>query len=171
MTTEIAAGTWVQMKGSARGWGRYGRVLADPRRVDGYGVITDSSRNVGCVRENFAVSRDQRPPHPWFPMRKTLPYGRYIVGDGTFVFFNRDYQPIVKVESDGTRLPCCRHSWVAHERSAWFYDECCLPWERPSIKARLIEILDGRPISEDDIVYRFDDKRTARRPDWYPRWA
>lgn len=118
----IGPGTWIKMRHSKAILGEYGRII----EVEGkggaalYSIETDGCRDIAAVRSDFRVIMDRRQPHPWFPMRKALPYGRYIVGDGSVVLHNRDYQPIVRIDG-GKATPCNPAERISYDRQEWIY--------------------------------------------------
>lgn len=92
----MAPGQWVRLRHSTKVLGTYGRIID----VDGSGpnalitIETDACRDVTVERSDFRIIRDRQCPHDHFPMRKRLPYGSYILPNGSRVAFNRDMQPI-----------------------------------------------------------------------------
>jgi hypothetical protein len=118
----IAPGTWVRMRHSRSIIGSYGRIIEVEGNGDAalYSIETDGCRDIAAIRSDFRVIMDRQPPHPWFPMRKTLPYGRYIIGDGSVVLHNRDYQPIMRI-ADGKAMPCNPSERVTYEAHEWIY--------------------------------------------------
>lgn len=80
-------------------------------------------------------------PHAHFPMRKMLPYGRYNCADGSYVLFNRDYQPLFRIQPDGTHSVCKLTDWIQHHSEEWFYDETNPPWESRSVLNACVEQL------------------------------
>jgi hypothetical protein len=92
-------------------------------------VQTDAAPEVLCTREDITRQADQTgPSHSFFPMRKKLPYGRYDCDDGSYVFYNRDYEPILRIRSDGSYLVCDPKEWISHQSQSWIYSEANPPW-------------------------------------------
>ena len=73
-------------------------------------------------------------------MMQNLPYGRYVLADGSTVLFNRRYQPIYDRD--------CWVQWVAQE---WFFNDGNPPWRNNETLVRCLDILGGRPVVEADI--------------------
>jgi hypothetical protein len=96
---------------------------------DQYTITIDAFLDRLAARSDFSLlpAAEQRPPHSYFPMRKTLPYGRYICADGSFVLHNRDYEPLWRVRN-GRSTKCNPKEWVEHARQEWFYSDSNPPW-------------------------------------------
>src|SRR5262245_60608221 len=124
--SKLKVGDWVRLTHGYCGC-RIGQLLEVPGDYGGeWLVATDSTGDVKynritqemqaqgllCVR-NDIHSRAKGPPHAYFPMRKRLPYGRYIRADGSYVLHNRDYEPIVRV-TGSNRSPCEPSEWIEH---------------------------------------------------------
>ena len=174
MSSKIAVGDWVRLKRGRR-HSRIGRVMEVepepyPPTRSFYRLATDQAgdyryRHWGktgretlgllCVRDDFTVVRNAAamPAHPYFPMRRKLPYGRYILADGGFVLFNRDYNPILQVAADGTRSPCEGSEWIECQAQQWFFNDRNPPWESRATFALAAAILDGKMPALADIVY------------------
>ena len=141
----IAPGTWVRLRRGGELIGEWGRVI----RVEGNGsfrIETDGCGDVATVREDFRVKQDRRPPHNWFPMRKTLPYGQYCRQDGSRVLFNRDYEPLVEIGPEGERRPCDPHEHVQFDSQEWFYGDegvLAMPWRDSASLECCVGILTG----------------------------
>jgi hypothetical protein len=93
-------------------------------------VQTDAAKEVLCAREDITRAADQSgPAQNYFPMRKKLPYGRYNCEDGSYVLYNRDYEPIFRIRPDGSYLDCDPKEWIIHQSQDWFYSEANPPWQ------------------------------------------
>ncbi len=89
-------------------------------------------------------------------MRLSLPYGRYLTRDGSSVLFNRDYEPLVRMDSNGGRELCNPEEWVENLiGQEYFYQDDCTPCLAPRRVPRLAEILNGASIGEADIMLAF----------------
>lgn len=143
----IVPGTWVKLRHSRRLFGEWGRVT----KVDGPGsfrIETDGCEEVAVARDDIRVKQDRRPPHDWFPMRKTLPYGQYIESDGSRVLFNRDYEPLVRVRPDGAMQDCDRHESIRFDKQEWFYKAETgkpAPWQDEQVLVSCIRMLTDKP--------------------------
>lgn len=166
----LPPGTYVKLKPhlatGATGLALFGRIVevrAPPGSEVEYFVEGDaSSEPLPSWREDFTVLADQtQPPYPWFPFRKTLPYGRYVnTRTGVEVLFNRYYEPILKLMPDGSRHRCPDpKEWIANTRRDWFYnpDVGVYPWQetrpRRALRHRLIAIMDGAAVVPSDVVF------------------
>lgn len=74
-------------------------------------------------------------------MADNLPYGRYVLADGSTVLFNRNYKPIHD-----------RERWVPWVRQEWFYYDGNPPWANKETLIRCLEILGGREPVEADLT-------------------
>lgn len=114
--------------------------------------------------------RIQKPPHRWFPMRRMLPYGRYLTDDG-YVLFNRDYAPLFRVKHDGSWTACDQNEWIEHRGQEWIYQDRCTPWRwsmRTVNKATLRKCVAALPptLQFPTPVHSDDRGGLPRRPSW-----
>ena len=126
MTSALTRGEWVRLKRRHCGC-RLGRVLRQDQRL--IYVQTDAYMELACTRDDITRSASQAgPAHDYFPMREQLPYGRYNCTDGSYVLFNRDYEPIHRVRADGSYSICDPTERIAHKSKEWFYSDENPPW-------------------------------------------
>jgi hypothetical protein len=89
---------------------------------------------LACTRDDITRSASQAgPAHDYFPMRKQLPYGRYNCAGGSYVLFNRDYEPLHRVHADGSSSICNPTERIAHKSKEWFYNDENPPWMDRSV--------------------------------------
>ena len=121
----FATDDWVRLKRLHCGC-RYGKIV----RIDGdvTFVQTDATKELACMDHEVTLLHEQTPPVNYFPMRKLLPYGRYNCDD-SYVLFNRDYEPLYRLSSDGSCSPCEPTEYVEHTSEEWFYREDTPPWK------------------------------------------
>lgn len=128
---KLRSGDWVELKSQHSGC-RCGRVVsADDRTV---ALQTDATDELGCMR--FEVTGPLTPfdsPHPYFPMKKKLPYGCYNCADDSYVLFNRDYEPLYRVQFDGTYSACGSKEPIKHVSKCFFYVEGREPWRNRDV--------------------------------------
>ena len=168
--SELKVGDWVQLTHSYCGC-RIGQISMVPGDEGGcYRLTLDATgdkrysqgsrepmtEGALCVRSDIHGRAKGPPAHGYFPMRKTLPYGRYICAGGSYVLHNRDYEPIMRVNADGSRTPCEPFEWVEHEHSEHFYNDLIPPWQDKLIFQRVVAILEGdeepRPYNDADMA-------------------
>ena len=133
----VRSGDWARLREPDAGF-RYGRVLStDRRRVH---IQTDAFNDltVSATKSQDPWTNSVRLT-PYFPMRKKLPYGRYNCSDGSYVedrriqtfaniLFNRDYEPLYRIQPDGTFSACDPKEWIRHVSKDFFYKEGHAPW-------------------------------------------
>ena len=95
------------------------------------GVITGYT-NEGefqCEREAVSIPRKQ-PSAIFRPLRLKLPYGKWILTDGTEILFNKDYSPLWLRKPGGKAQPVNHRGWIDSDRDVEFYfDESNQPWD------------------------------------------
>jgi hypothetical protein len=69
-------------------------------------------------------------------LRKRLPYGVYVLADGSEVLYNRDYNPI---DSSGNVIlnDSGKPLWVNHDSQYFFYNDGCVPSENVEVLTRI----------------------------------
>jgi hypothetical protein len=80
-------------------------------------------------------------------MRRELPYGVWVCGDGTLVLFNRGYAPIWKRTPDGTvtrvKTPAFGKNWVKWEKQYHFFNDSNPPWRNAQTRRFCEELLES----------------------------
>jgi hypothetical protein len=79
-------------------------------------------------------------------MKRELPYGKYIFEDGSQILFNRDYEPIIQIDTENTELKNDKKQRVFNEKIAnakklWFYNDTNPPWINKVTLRKCIDIL------------------------------
>jgi hypothetical protein len=85
------------------------------------------------------VSILNEPLHALFPMRATLPYGKWICADGKEVLFNRDFQPIWEKSPAEMPRPTDRDAQYEHVKEKWFFGDRDPPWSNERSLRRCLE--------------------------------
>ena len=140
---KLAPGQWVRLRSGGGLPGKFGRITS----IDEGGLIyleTDGCKEVAAVREDFRVIRSRLAPHAWFPMRKTLPYGRYNCPDGSVVLHNRDYQPLVRISFSGSLSACLASERIHYDSQDWFWGSAtgkASPWRSDAVFKMCVEIM------------------------------
>lgn len=82
-------------------------------------------------------------------LRKVLPYGVFIHGDGSETLFDREYKAIATRTPDKSCVYPTNET-PRFERQAWFYDDGGTPWSSIKSKRRcqaaLYYFITGQPI-------------------------
>jgi hypothetical protein len=69
-------------------------------------------------------------------LRKSLPYGVYVLADGSEILYNRDYNPI---DSSGNPIldKSGKPVWINHDSQYFFYNDGCVPSENIEALTRI----------------------------------
>jgi len=136
--------------------GDWVRVAVPIIRGPNEGYLTDKTVSGGrcCIESDagsliamwFEIEPSERqgPAHPYFPIRKTLPYTRAATSDGGEVLFNRDYEPILCRSADGSARGCSvgeRFPIGQHEK---IYTDSVAPWHDEGALAACLVALGKR---------------------------
>ena len=73
------------------------------------------------------------------PAGKVLPYGAYVEGDGSLVYYDRDYKPLFRVRRKGGKreyLP--PDTWIKVVNQIWFYSEHIRPQSCKKMREHLL---------------------------------
>jgi hypothetical protein len=71
-----------------------------------------------------------------------LPYGAYLAPDGSSVFFDRDYRPIVRVHEP---VACDPAERIEHSNKIWFYTDATSPRRDKKTRAQLNALVESIP--------------------------
>ncbi|WAJ29470.1 hypothetical protein [Antarcticirhabdus aurantiaca] len=139
----VEVGTWVRLRRDPCGFGSIGIIV---RREATYVIVqTDGTPPSGlaATRQDFLILEDQAPPHDFFPMRKKLPYGAFILADGSQVLLNRDYEPLVHRRPGEADRPWPRDKPIDYVREVRFYTPSNGPWRSGEAYMECLMILHG----------------------------
>jgi hypothetical protein len=82
-----------------------------------------------AARFEVIVPKDQSLLKDFKPMRLWLPYGKWILGDGIEVLFNRDYCPLWAKSPNGSVIPLDPDVWVEKNvQEEYFFNDRTAPW-------------------------------------------
>jgi hypothetical protein len=81
----------------------------------------DASINSG--RADFEVSSPRIRVEDFVPLRLYLPYGYWVTGTGSKVFFSRDYKPLWEISPNGAVKRSDPWTWVRGISSQHFFGE------------------------------------------------
>ena len=74
-------------------------------------------------------------------LRKTLPYGAYIVSKTEKVLHNRDYQPLWRIKNG--KVDFVKPSqWIEFKTQEHFYDDSCPPWRSVKTYGKCVALLE-----------------------------
>lgn len=78
------------------------------------------------------------------PQFQELPYGFWLLGDGSFILFNRRYEIIGKRLPDGTVIFPEKKEWQSDiVFQVWFYNDACTPEKHRKLAEHLARLRDG----------------------------
>jgi hypothetical protein len=99
-----------------------------------------------CARYEVSVYKDQKKPVR-NPMRLYLPYGKWVMEDGSEVLFNREYKPMWKRTKSG-EVSACDPNWSIHKNAdSWFFDDSNTPWREKKTFEICMDVLRGWGVS------------------------
>jgi hypothetical protein len=94
------------------------------------------------------ISLLDEPLHPLFPLRMTLPYGKWVCADGREVLFNRDFQPIWERLAGGISRTAARDSRCESLKETRLFGDHNPPWQNSRTFRRCLEALRAFGVSE-----------------------
>jgi hypothetical protein len=87
--------------------------------------------------------------HPLFPMRATLPYGKWSCADGREALFNRDFQPIWERLPGQASRRADRDAIYEYAKEKRFFSDQNPPWTSDRSLRRSLDALLAFGVSED----------------------
>jgi len=94
------------------------------------------------------ISLLDEPLHPLFPLRTTLPYGKWICADGREVLFNRDFQPLWERLPGGISRAAARDARCESVKETRLFGDGNPPWRSSRSFRRCLEALRAFGVSE-----------------------
>lgn len=83
-------------------------------------LLTDAG---SALVADFEVARPREPIEPFIPMRLRVPYGWWTEGDGSRVFFSRDYCPMWRVSPAGAVSEVEPWEDIDFDDQQWFWNK------------------------------------------------
>lgn len=85
------------------------------------------------------------------------PYGAYLCAESV-VYFDRRYQPIVRVSRAGTSV-CNPREWIEHTGQEWLYTDANSPARSQETRNLLRHLLTAIPALADEVRRRSSKRR------------